>query len=122
MRQLKEARENRNMAIKQFKFRIFEEFDQDRAEWLRTIRVLAELDCLFSLAKASIAIGEPACRPEFEEGDAAWVDFKELRHPTLCLSTSLKSFIPNDVKLGRDIGKITLLTGEVEVERHFVML
>jgi DNA mismatch repair protein MSH6 len=112
VRQLKEARENRNTAIKNFKFRLFEEFDKDRAEWLRTIRVLAELDCLFSLAKSSVAIGEPACRPEFIEGDAAWVDFEELRHPTLCLSTSLKSFIPNNVKLGRDVGRIALLTGE----------
>ena len=32
--------------------------------WLRAIRVLAELDCLFSLAKASSALGEPACRPD----------------------------------------------------------
>lgn len=56
-------------------------------------------------------MGEPICRPEFVEGDAAWLDFEELRHPTLCLSTSLKDFIPNDVKLGGDVGKIALLTG-----------
>jgi len=111
IRLLKEARENRNTAIKAFKYRLFAEFDADRAMWLRTVRVFAELDCLFSLAKASSAIGEPACRPEFVEGDAAWVDFQELRHPTLCLSTHLKAFIPNDVKLGGDAGKIALLTG-----------
>jgi DNA mismatch repair protein MSH6 len=87
---------------------LFTEFDTDRAVWLRTIRVFAELDCLFSLAKASIAIGEPACRPEFVEDEDAWVDFEELRHPTL---SSLKSFIPNDVKLGGGVGKIALLTG-----------
>jgi len=109
VRQLKEARENRSTAIKAFKFRLFAEFDTDRAVWLRFIRVFAELDCLFSLAKASIAIGEPACRPEFVEGEDAWIDFKELRHPTL---SSLKSFIPNDVKLGGEVGKIALLTGE----------
>ena len=80
----------------------------DRALWLRVIRVFAELDCLFSLAKASMAIGEPACRPEFIEGEDAWVDFTELRHPTL---SCLKSFIPNDVKIGGDVGKIVLLTG-----------
>lgn len=108
VRQLKEARETRSATIKAFKFRLFAEFDTDRAVWLRAIRVFAELDCLFSLAKASIAIGEPACRPEFVEGEDAWVDFEELRHPTL---SSLKSFIPNDVKLGGDVGKIALLTG-----------
>ncbi len=80
--------------------------------WLRAIRVLAELDCLFSLAKASSALGEPACRPELVEGDEAFIDFEELRHPALAASSSLKGdFIPNDVKLGGDVGRIALLTG-----------
>ena len=94
----------------------------DRALWLRAIRVFAELDCLFSLAKSSIAIGEPSCRPEFVESDSALLDFKELRHPTLCLSTSLKSFIPNDVKLGGDAGKIVLLTGECSILAYYLYL
>lgn len=111
VRQLKEAQENRTAAIKAFKFRLFTEFDTDRGLWLRAVRVFAELDCLFSLAKSSAAIGEPSCRPEFVEGDEALIDFKELRHPTLCLSTNMESFIPNDVKLGGDAGKIALLTG-----------
>ena len=111
VRQLKEAQENRTAAIKAFKFRIYTEFDAERAMWLRAIRVFAELDCLFSLAKSSTAIGEPSCRPIFVEGDEAVADFKELRHPTLCVSTSLQNFIPNDVKLGGDVGKIVLLTG-----------
>lgn len=47
------------------------------------------------------------------------IDFKELRHPTLCLSTNLKSFIPNDVKMGGDVGKVILLTGRFSaVSRH----
>ncbi|KAH9833177.1 DNA mismatch repair protein Msh6 [Rhodofomes roseus] len=112
IRKLKEARENRNTAVKDFKNRLFAEFDADRSVWLRAVRVLAELDCLFSLAKASAALGEPSCRPEFVEGDAAWVDFDELRHPALCASTGLKGdFIPNDVKLGGGVGRIALLTG-----------
>ncbi|KAG6888727.1 hypothetical protein C0992_007636, partial [Termitomyces sp. T32_za158] len=109
IRQLKEAREHRNTAIKAFKSRLFAEFDADRSLWLRTIRAFAELDCLLSLAKASIAIGEPVCRPEFVEDDTALVDFEELRHPTLSL-TSSKSFIPNNIKLGGDTAKIVLLT------------
>ncbi|KAI0367675.1 DNA mismatch repair protein Msh6 [Pilatotrama ljubarskyi] len=112
IRQLKEARENRNSAIKEFKNRLYAEFDLDRSVWLRAIRVLAELDCLFSLAKASSALGEPACRPELVEGDEAFIDFEELRHPALCAGGSLKGdFIPNDVKLGGDVGRIALLTG-----------
>ena len=113
IRKLKEARENRNTAIKDFKNRLFAEFDADRSVWLRAIRVLSELDCLFSLAKASSALGEPACRPELVEGDEAFIDFEELRHPALVASSSLKGdFIPNDVKLGGDVGRIALLTGQ----------
>lgn len=108
IRQLKEARENRNTAVKTFKYRLFAEFDADRAVWLRAVRVMAELDCLFSLAKSSVAIGEPACRPEFVEGDSAFVNFKELRHPALDIKGD---FIPNDVRLGGDVGRIALLTG-----------
>ena len=112
IRSLKETRENRKAIVKDFRTRVYAEFDADRSVWLRAIRVLSELDCLFSLAKASNALGEPVCRPEFVEGDAAWVDFEELRHPALCVSTGLKGdFIPNDVKLGGDVGRIALLTG-----------
>ncbi|KAI0266519.1 muts domain V-domain-containing protein [Gloeopeniophorella convolvens] len=110
IRQLKEARERRNASIKDFKFRLFAEFDKDRGVWLRAIRVMAELDCLFSLAKSSNALGEPACRPQFVEGDAAWVDFEELRHPAMAVRTK-SDFIPNDVKLGGKVGRIALLTG-----------
>ncbi|KAF9225721.1 DNA mismatch repair protein Msh6 [Gyrodon lividus] len=109
IRALKEARENRNTAIKEFKGRLYAEFDADRGVWLRAVRVLAELDCLFSLAKSSAAIGEPSCRPEFVEGDAAFLEFEELRHPTL--ADLRESFISNDVKLGGDVGRIVLLTG-----------
>lgn len=82
----------------------------DRSVWLRAIRVLAELDCLFSLAKSSIALGEPSCRPQLVEGDAALVDFEQLRHPAL-VANGKGEFIPNDVKLGGDVGRIALLTG-----------
>ena len=100
------------MAIKNFKFRLFAEFDNDRDVWLRAIRTFAELDCLFSLAKSSLAIGEPACRPTFIETDneCASIDFEELRHPALCLKS--ENFIPNDVKLGGGVGRVALLTGK----------
>ena len=115
IRQIKEAKENRNTAIKEFKFRVFAEFDKDRDVWLRAVRTLAELDCLFSLAKSSLAIGEPACRPEFVEGngESASLDFEELRHPAMCLKAD--NFIPNDVKLGGDVGRVALLTGKCYV-------
>ncbi|KAG2059752.1 DNA mismatch repair protein Msh6 [Suillus hirtellus] len=109
IRSLKEARENRSAAVKSFRGRLYAEFDTDRGTWLRAVRVLAELDCLFSLAKASVAMGEPSCRPEFVEGDAAFIEFEELRHPTL--ASLREGFVANDVKLGGDLGRIALLTG-----------
>ncbi|KAJ7695011.1 muts domain V-domain-containing protein [Mycena olivaceomarginata] len=121
IRSLKEARENRNAAIKAFRLRLFAEFDTDRSIWLRAVRVFAELDCLFSLAKASIAIGEPSCRPVFVESDGAWVDFKELRHPTLCMNANLKSFIPNDITLGGEAANVALLTGPNMAGKSTVM-
>lgn len=111
IRQLKEAKENRNTAVKTFRYRVFAEFDKDRSVWLRAVRVLAELDCLLGLAKSSTAIGTPSCRPTFVEGEDAWVDFEQLRHPTLSLSASVNEFIPNNVKLGGEVGRIALLTG-----------
>ena len=112
IRNLKEATENRNQAIKTFKNRLFAEFDADRGVWLRAVRALSELDCLISLAKSSVALGEPKCRPEIVKGESGFVDLKELRHPALCASERLKGdFIPNDVQLGGDKGKVALLTG-----------
>ncbi|KAI0761142.1 DNA mismatch repair protein Msh6 [Irpex lacteus] len=112
IRSLKEARELRNTAIKNFRSRVYAEFDIDRSVYLRAIRVLSELDCLFSLARSSIALGEPSCRPEFVEGDCAFVDFEELRHPALSISAGFRGdFIPNSVKLGGDVARIALLTG-----------
>lgn len=76
--------------------------------WLRMIRVIAELDCLVSLAKASHDMDEPKCRPEFIESEQAVVDFSELRHASMSLQ---RDFIPNDVQLGGDHPRTSLLTG-----------
>jgi len=105
---LQQEREKRNTAIKEYKYRIYAEFDSDRVVWLRCVKVIAELDCLFSLAKSSVAIGEPACRPTFVRADSAFVEFEELRHPALSIKSD---FIPNDVRLGGEVGRIALLTG-----------
>jgi len=111
IRKLKEARETKSMAIKTFKFRLFEEFSKDRATWLRAIRVLSELDCLVSLARSSSAIGSPSCRPEFVEGESAMIEFEELRHPTVCLNANVTNFVDNDVGMGGDKARVVLLTG-----------
>lgn len=105
---MQEARETQSTAKKTFFRRLLGEFDKDRTMWLRMIRVVAELDCLVSLAKASHDMDEPKCRPEFIESEQAFIDFGELRHASMSLQ---RDFIPNDVQLGGDLARTTLLTG-----------
>ena len=72
--------------------------------------MIAHLDCLISLAKASASLGSPSCRPEFvdEDGTRSVLEFQTLRHP--CIETTT-NFIPNDIALGGEAANITLLTG-----------
>lgn len=114
------------MAFAGFYGELMQAFDADRETWLKAIRceifgffsslllltdfyrIFAELDCLLSLAKASADLDEPRCRPEFVEADEAFIDFKELRHPSMCLRSD---FISNDVQLGNGVPRQTLFTG-----------
>ena len=120
VKQLKEARENLETAVKGFKSRVrpsrrgqrsssqlYGAFDERYKDWLRVIRTIAELDCLLSLSKASASLGEPSCRPEVVEADTAFVDFTELRHPCALVD----NFIPNDLALGGEAKNVILLTG-----------
>lgn len=100
--------ETRKNVVKDFKLRVFADFDADRAVWLQAVKVFAELDCLFSLAKASSSMGQPSCRPVFEESEKAFIDVKELRHPSIALRNT---FIPNHVQIGGDSQRVILLTG-----------
>lgn len=81
VKDVKEARERKAMAIVQFQFKILEDFSQDYALWKRAVSLVAELDCLLSLADSSSAIGLPAVRPEIVDAPEAFADFQELRHP-----------------------------------------
>lgn len=110
VRELKEAQETHAQVIKAMGQRMCERFDQDYKIWLAAVKIVAQLDCLISLAKASMALGSPSCRPELIEDDNARsvLDFQTLRHP--CIETTT-SFIPNDIVLGGFDPSITLLTG-----------
>ncbi|KAJ9114202.1 hypothetical protein QFC20_001718 [Naganishia adeliensis] len=108
IRQVQEARETRKIAFQGFYAQLLQEFDKDRDVWLKAVRIFAELDCLLSLAKSSADLDEPKCRPVLVESDEAFIDFKDLRHPALCLRSD---FISNDVQLGNAVPRQTLLTG-----------
>ncbi|KZF26251.1 putative DNA mismatch repair protein Msh6 [Xylona heveae TC161] len=109
VRQLQEAQETHSQIGKEVAGRFFERFDEDYAVWLGAVKIIAQLDCLISLAKASYALGEPSCRPEFVDEDRSVLEFTELRHP--CMLPNVTDFIPNDVRLGGETANINLLTG-----------
>ncbi|EHY52552.1 DNA mismatch repair protein msh6 [Exophiala dermatitidis] len=120
VRKLQEAQETHSQIVKEVAGRFFARFDEKYEIWLAAIRIIAQLDCLISLAKASSSLGYPSCRPEFidDDQDAAstrlgpsrsTLELVELRHP--CLLAKVDDFIPNDVVLGGTGANLSLLTG-----------
>ncbi|KAL4763730.1 mismatch repair ATPase MSH6 [Aspergillus foveolatus] len=109
IRKLLEAQETHSQIVKEVSKRFYARFDQHYSTWLSAVRVVSQLDCLISLAKASSSLGEPSCRPTFVEDERSVLEFEELRHP--CLISSVDDFIPNDIQLGGSGPNIDLLTG-----------
>ncbi|KAJ5362570.1 hypothetical protein N7541_003414 [Penicillium brevicompactum] len=109
IRKLQEAQETHNQIVKEVAARFHARFDENYNTWLAAVRIVSQLDCLISLAKASGAIGHPSCRPVFVEDERSVLEFEELRHP--CLLSSVEDFIPNDIQLGGKHASIDLLTG-----------
>jgi len=109
VKELLEARETHGQIVKDILGRFCTRFDDEYQEWLKVVKIVAQLDCLISLAKASTSLGSPSCRPEFVGSRRGVVDFEELRHP--CMAPTMGDFIPNDIVLGGEEARITLLTG-----------
>ena len=109
VRKLQEAQETHGQIVKEVAGRFFRKFDEDYVTWLAAVRIVAQLDCLICLAKASSALGEPSCRPDFVDDERSVIEFEDLRHP--CMLPNVTDFIPNDVRLGGGTPNINLLTG-----------
>jgi DNA mismatch repair protein MSH6 len=109
VRALQEAQETHGQIVREVATRFCKRFDEEYQTWLAAVKIIAQLDCLISLAKASASLGEPSCRPQFSESKRTIVEFEELRHP--CMLNTVNDFIPNDVRLGGDAANISLLTG-----------
>jgi len=109
VRKLQEARETHGQIVKEVSARFFMRFDEEYATWLAAIHIIAHLDCLISLARASSSMGSPSCRPEFVDSDRSVLEFTDLRHP--CMLSTVTDFIPNDIVLGGASPNINLLTG-----------
>jgi len=108
VRRLQEAQETHSQIAKDVAGRFYARFDEDYNTWLAAIKIIAQLDCLISLAKASASLGEPSCRPTFIQSERAVLDFCDLRHPCMY---NVPDFIPNDITLGGATPNIDLLTG-----------
>lgn len=112
VRELEEARERHRAIAENVRAKLYARFDEAYStHWIPTVKVIASIDCLISLAKTSSSLGEPSCRPELVDSKDGVLDFTELRHPCFG-STSTAEFIPNDVALGgQNHANIALLTG-----------
>ncbi|KAJ9605187.1 DNA mismatch repair protein msh6 [Cladophialophora chaetospira] len=113
VRKLQEAQETHSQVVKDVKAKLCAKFDEHYEIWLAAVKIIAQLDCLISLAKASTSLGHPSCRPEFVNEDPetgkATLELVDLRHP--CLLARVDDFIPNDIVLGGTNPNLTLLTG-----------
>lgn len=113
VRQLQEAQETHTQIVKDVSRKLYAKFDEHYEIWLAAVKIIAQLDCLISLAKASTSLGHPSCRPEFVDEDPKTgrgiLELVDLRHP--CLLAKVDDFIPNDIVLGGSSPNLTLLTG-----------
>lgn len=73
----------------------------------QTSDVLAEVDVMCNLA--FIAAQRGYCRPEIT--DEPIIDIREARHPVLDVKLPGGDFVPNDLRLGGENGRIQIITG-----------
>jgi DNA mismatch repair protein MSH6 len=104
-----EWEERRSAILRGVYGNLLAQFDENVGNWRAAVSAMAKLDCLLSLAKASMLMSEPKCRPVIVDSTEAFCDLKEVRHACI---TETTSFIPNDIALGvKDDGRMILLTG-----------
>ncbi len=108
-RALQEAKEIHSQVVKEVINRFCIKFAEDYEMWLSAVKVVAQLDCLISLAQASANLGPTYCRPEFTDEERTVVEFGDLSHP--CMISTVSNFIANDIRLGGGVANINLLTG-----------
>ena len=76
-------------------------------ELLQNARLLAELDCILSLAVCAYL--NDYCRPRFKADGG--INIIAGRHPVIELSLSDNRFVPNDLELSMDHHRFAIITG-----------
>ena len=110
--QLETAEDALKEAMVPFLCAIFSRFHEKKEIWTQLVSILAEVDCLASLALVS----EGQCRPELlpyegEYADTSYFEIKGMVHPCVQLQDG-RSFIPNDTLIDPSNGQgVLLVTG-----------
>lgn len=115
VRMLQEAQESHNANAQICQQRLYSQFcsPKNYQVFMDATRVISAIDCLLSLAKTSQTMAvhsRPEILPLESNGDATTpplIEFTNLRHP---VATST-DFIPNNVELGGQVSRLSLLTG-----------
>lgn len=90
VREMLEARETHKNIVSEMQTRLYARFDKYYKTWLKATKLVSSMDCLLSLAKTSVSLGSPSCRPQFVDSERSVLDFSELRHP--CYSNEYDFF------------------------------
>ena len=100
--------EERALALEQELFAALRErVAAQSARLQQTAAVLAEIDVLVSLAVLAVSRGY--CRPEISAEPI--LDIREGRHPVLDRLRLTGEFVPNDLHLGPEHGRVMIITG-----------
>jgi len=107
--QLDSAEQKMKDSMFPFVSKIFKEFHQQHRAVSTAVNIVAEIDALISLSKAS-SPDKPYCRPEFVERDEPLLDLRGCRHP---VQETLHSFVSNDTQMGTEnnVAQVLLVTG-----------
>lgn len=92
---LEQAEHNLALALRPFVCQLLKEFYSQNEVWQQAIQLVAELDCLCSLAKVAKLSVSPMTRPEVVQDDSRHLHSEGLVHPVL--ATRMSGFIPNDL-------------------------
>mmetsp|Transcript_30510 Transcript_30510/g.85568 ORF Transcript_30510/g.85568 Transcript_30510/m.85568 type:complete len:930 (-) Transcript_30510:117-2906(-) len=115
VQEMEHAEDAREDCIFPFLCKLFQQFHAYQAQFRAAFRLLAELDAMLSLAKASAGLHGSTCQPDIVEiSDPAatgTLELVECRHPVVAAKMG-SSFVPNDTLLNaRGVPGCLVVTG-----------
>ncbi|KAH3767773.1 DNA mismatch repair protein Msh6 [Pelomyxa schiedti] len=101
--QQRDAREIMDSITRELLLEMQTVFAKNYRLWTNAVGMMAQLDCLQSLAHASTSMESPTCRPKFYSSDThePFLVLRQARHPCVALLLG-QNFVPNDLILGHE--------------------